>query len=192
MIHKFTLSTFLLALFSGSPASEKLILIQTTSGDITISLDFENAPMTSENFMKYVDSGFFNNTIFHRIIPGFVIQGGGFEHPMERKETLPPIKNEADNGLKNSRGTLSMARTSDPNSATSQFFINLVDNDFLDHKGKNQSGWGYAVFAKVVDGLEIIDRIAETPTASFNGMQDVPSSPITITNVSILNSSNTE
>ena len=192
MIHKFTLSTFLLALFSGSPASEKLILIQTTSGDITISLDFENAPMTSENFMKYVDSGFFNNTIFHRIIPGFVIQGGGFEHPMERKETLPPIKNEADNGLKNSRGTLSMARTSDPNSATSQFFINLVDNDFLDHKGKNQSGWGYAVFAKVVDGLDMIDRIAETPTASFNGMQDVPSSPITITNVSILNSSNTE
>ncbi len=192
MIHKITLSTFLLALFGSTPASEKLILIQTTSGDITISLDLENAPATSENFMKYVDSGFFNNTIFHRVIPGFVIQGGGFEHPMNRKETLPPIKNEADNGLKNSRGTLSMARTPDPDSATSQFFINLVDNDFLDHKGKNQSGWGYAVFAKVTSGLEVIDRIGETPTGHFNGMQDVPTSPITITNVSILNSSSTQ
>ena len=186
MFHKATLSTFLLCLIGSSSASETLIEVETTEGKLTIALDFKNAPTTSENFIKYVESGFYSNTIFHRVIPGFVIQGGGFEHPMNQKETLPPIENEADNGLKNARGTLSMARTSDPSSATSQFFINLVDNDFLDHKGKNPAGWGYAVFAKVVSGLEVIDRIADAPTASLNGMQDVPTSPITITNMTVV------
>ena len=156
---------------------------------ITIALDFEKAPITCSNFMRYVNSGFFDNTIFHRIIPGFVIQGGGFEYPMARKDTLPPIKNEADNLLKNTRGTLSMARTSNPDSATSQFFINTVDNAFLDHTGKNPSGWGYAVFAKVVEGLDIVDRIAATQTRAFNGMQDVPVSPITIKTMSLLEAS---
>ena len=125
MLQKFTISTFLLCLAGNGQTSENLILIETSEGNITIELDFKNAPSTSENFIKYVESGFFNNTIFHRVIPGFVIQGGGFEHPMSRKDTLDPIENEADNGLKNSRGTLSMARTSDPNSATSQFFIKI-------------------------------------------------------------------
>ena len=189
MLRTFILSTFLICLLNNSDASEKMILIDTTEGAITIALDFEKAPITCNNFMQYVNSGFFDNTIFHRVIPGFVIQGGGFEYPMTRKDTLPPIKNEADNLLKNTRGTLSMARTSDPGSATSQFFINTVDNAFLDHTGKNPSGWGYAVFAKVVEGLDIVDDIAATQTGAFNGMQDVPVSPITIKTMSLLEAS---
>ena len=189
MLRTFILSTFLICLLNNSDASEKMILIDTTEGAITIALDFEKAPITCNNFMQYVNSGFFDNTIFHRVIPGFVIQGGGFEYPMTRKDTLSPIKNEADNLLKNTRGTLSMARTSDPGSATSQFFINTVDNAFLDHTGKNPSGWGYAVFAKVVEGLDIVDDIAATQTGAFNGMQDVPVSPITIKTMSLLEAS---
>ena len=189
MLRTFILSTFLICLLNNSDASEKMILIDTTAGAITIALDFEKAPITCNNFMQYVNSGFFDNTIFHRVIPGFVIQGGGFEYPMTRKDTLSPIKNEADNLLKNTRGTLSMARTSDPGSATSQFFINTVDNAFLDHTGKNPSGWGYAVFAKVVEGLDIVDDIAATQTGAFNGMQDVPVSPITIKTMSLLEAS---
>jgi Peptidyl-prolyl cis-trans isomerase (rotamase) - cyclophilin family len=191
MLKNLTVSTILLCLAGSGQASENLVLIETSEGNITIELDFDKAPITSANFIKYVESGFFNNTIFHRVIPGFVIQGGGFEHPMNRKETLPPIENEADNGLKNLRGTLSMARTSDPNSATSQFFINLVNNDFLDYKSKDVAGWGYAVFAEITSGIEVIDRIASIPTTSFNGMQDVPTTPITINNVSLI-SGNTE
>jgi cyclophilin family peptidyl-prolyl cis-trans isomerase len=148
-----------------------MIRFETTLGDFTIELFEKEAPLSVANFLKYIDSGFFDGTIFHRIVPGFVIQGGGFTEDMTQKRTNPPVKNEADNGLKNSRGTLSMARTNDINSATSQFFVNLKDNDFLDHTRGN---FGYAVFAKVVDGMDIIDKIAAVETGRKRGFDDVP------------------
>ncbi len=140
-----------------------MIRFETTLGDFTIELFDKKAPETVQNFLKYIDSGFFDGTIFHRIVPGFVIQGGGFTEDMTQKRTQPPIKNEADNGLKNERGTLSMARTNDINSATSQFFVNLKDNDFLDHKRGN---FGYAVFARVTEGMDVIDKIAAVETGA--------------------------
>jgi cyclophilin family peptidyl-prolyl cis-trans isomerase len=148
-----------------------MIRFETTLGDFTIELFEKEAPLSVANFVKYIDSGFFDGTIFHRIVPGFVIQGGGFTEDMTQKRTNPPVKNEADNGLKNSRGTLSMARTNDINSATSQFFVNLKDNDFLDHTRGN---FGYAVFAKVVDGMDVIDKIAAVETGRKRGFDDVP------------------
>jgi peptidyl-prolyl cis-trans isomerase A (cyclophilin A) len=154
-----------------------MIILSTSLGDITIELFDAEAPVTVENFLQYVDDGFFNDTIFHRVIPGFVLQGGGFTTDMQEKETRPPIKNEAGNGLKNKRGALSMARTQEINSATSQFFINLKDNTFLDHGTRD---FGYAVFAKVTDGMEIVDRIAAVATGNAGMHQDVPLEPVVI------------
>jgi peptidyl-prolyl cis-trans isomerase A (cyclophilin A) len=154
-----------------------VVILSTSQGDIKIELDADKAPITVENFLGYVDEGFFNSTIFHRVIPDFMIQGGGFDRDMTRKETRSPIKNEADNGLTNERGTLAMARTNDVNSATSQFFINLKDNDFLNHGGRD---FGYAVFGKVIEGMDVVDKIAATRTTSRAGHRDVPVEPIVI------------
>jgi peptidyl-prolyl cis-trans isomerase A (cyclophilin A) len=154
-----------------------VVILSTSQGDIKVELDSEKAPITVKNFLGYVDDGFFEGTIFHRVIPGFMIQGGGFDREMERKETRGPIKNEADNGLSNERGTLAMARTSDVNSATSQLFINLKDNDSLNHGTRD---FGYAVFAKVVDGMDVVDKIAAAPTTNRKGHSDVPVDPIVI------------
>ena len=154
-----------------------MIILSTSLGDITIEPFDAEAPVTVENFLQYVDDGFFNDTIFHRVIPGFVLQGGGFTTGMKEKKTRPPIKNEAGNGLKNKRGTLSMARTQEINSATSQFFINLKDNAFLDHGTRD---FGYAVFAKVIDGMETVDRIASVATGNTGMHQDVPLEPVVI------------
>jgi peptidyl-prolyl cis-trans isomerase A (cyclophilin A) len=148
-----------------------MILFETTLGDFKIEFFEKEAPLSVANFRKYIDGGFFNGTIFHRIVPGFVIQGGGFTEDMTQKKTEAPIKNEADNGLKNSRGALSMARTNDINSATSQFFVNLKDNDFLDHSRGN---FGYAVFARVVEGMDVVDKIAAVETGRKRGFDDVP------------------
>ena len=134
-----------------------MITLRTTMGDISIELDFDNAPVTSANFLSYAKDNFYNDTIFHRVINGFMVQGGGMTSGMQQKETKAPIENEADNGLKNDIGTLAMARTADPHSASSQFFINVSNNDFLNHSGKNMQGWGYAVFGKVVEGMDVVD-----------------------------------
>ena len=154
-----------------------VVILSTSQGDIKVELDSEKAPITVENFLAYVDDGFFEGTIFHRVIPGFMIQGGGFDREMTQKDTRAPIKNEADNGLSNRRGTLAMARTSDVNSATSQFFINLKDNDFLNHGSRD---FGYAVFGRVLDGMAVVDKIAATRTTSRDGHSDVPVEPIVI------------
>ena len=143
-------------------------------GEIVLELDAENAPTTVKNFLHYVDSGHFNNTIFHRVIPGFVIQGGGMMSGMQEKPTGTPIQNEADNGFKNLAGTICMARTNDPHSATSQFFINLKDNHFLDHTEKSESGWGYAVFGRVVSGMDVVEQIAAVDTGNVGHHSDVP------------------
>ena len=148
-----------------------MIRFETTLGDFTIELMEKEAPLSVANFLSYIDDGFFDGTIFHRIIPGFVIQGGGFTEDMTQKRTQPPVKNEADNGIKNQRGTLSMARTNDVNSATSQFFVNLKDNDFLDH---SRGSFGYAVFARVTEGMDVVDKIAAVETGRRRGMDDVP------------------
>ncbi|WJM98718.1 peptidylprolyl isomerase [Pseudomonas defluvii] len=153
------------------------VLLTTSFGDIEVELDAEKAPISTQNFLGYVDSGFYNNTIFHRVIPGFMVQGGGFTKDMGLKETKEPIKNEADNGLRNTRGTLAMARTAAVNSATSQFFINHKDNNFLDHGGRD---FGYAVFGKVVKGLDVVDQIANVKTTTKAGMGDVPADPVMI------------
>jgi peptidyl-prolyl cis-trans isomerase A (cyclophilin A) len=148
-----------------------MIRFETNQGNFTVELFEKEAPVSAANFLKYVDDGFFDGTIFHRVIPGFMIQGGGFTEDMAQKRGQPPIKNEADNGLKNKRGTLSMARTNDINSATSQFFVNLKDNDFLDHSKGNV---GFAVFGRICDGIEVIDKIAAVETARRRGHEDVP------------------
>ena len=168
-----------------SKNNENLIMIKikTTSGDIEIKLYEEEAPISSENFKKYVKDGFFEGTIFHRVIPNFMVQGGGMTENMENKSTNAPIKNEANNGKKNLRGTLAMARTMEIDSATSQFFINLVDNSFLDHGDRD---FGYAVFGEVTNGMDIVDEIASTATGSKMGHQDVPTEPIMITEVSFI------
>ena len=160
-----------------------MIKIKTTSGDIEIKLYEEEAPISSENFKSYVKDGFFEGTIFHRVIPNFMVQGGGMTENMENKSTNAPIKNEANNGKKNLRGTLAMARTMEIDSATSQFFINLVDNSFLDHGDRD---FGYAVFGEVTDGMDIVDEIASSETGSKMGHQDVPIEPIMITEVSFI------
>jgi peptidyl-prolyl cis-trans isomerase B (cyclophilin B) len=150
------------------------VALETDKGKIVIELYPDKAPKTVQNFLDYVDAGHYNSTIFHRVIPNFMIQGGGMTASMKEKPTKPPVKNEADNGLKNQRGAVAMARTQVPDSATAQFFINTVDNDFLDFKNKTVQGWGYAVFGKVVEGLEVVDAIAKVKTTSRSGHQDVP------------------
>jgi peptidyl-prolyl cis-trans isomerase A (cyclophilin A) len=157
-----------------------MVVLSTTKGDIRIELHTDAAPETVRNFLQYVDDGFYDGTIFHRVVPGFVIQGGGFIADMRQKPTRPPIANEAANGLKNTRGALSMARTQDINSATSQFFINLKDNDVLDHGTRD---YGYAVFATVVEGMDVVDEIAAVATDSRGGHKGVPKDPIVIEHV---------
>jgi cyclophilin family peptidyl-prolyl cis-trans isomerase len=168
-----------------TPAGNPTVLIETTMGNITVELDMQNAPNTGENFLAYVDDGYFVGTTFHRVIPNFMIQGGGLTADMQDKPSgRAPIQNEANNGLENDRGTLAMARTGDPHSATSQFFINLKDNDFLNFTAETVQGWGYAVFARVIDGMDVVDAIAQVPTGNKGGHQNVPLEPITITAVS--------
>jgi len=168
-------------------ANNPQVLIETTMGNITIELDTQNAPNTSDNFLAYVDDGYFVDTTFHRVIPNFMIQGGGITANMQDKPSKrPPIKNEANNGLKNERGTLAMARTSDPHSATSQFFINHNDNGFLNFSSESMQGWGYAVFGRVTDGMDVVDAIAGVQTGNSGGHQDVPVETITITGASRL------
>ncbi len=174
-----TLIGFLI--MTAEPAlSEPTVIFSTTLGEITIELYPDKAPVTVENFLAYVDAGFFDKTIFHRVIPGFVLQGGGFTEDMKQKTTRSPIKNEAENGLKNERSTLSMARTSDINSATSQFFINLKDNSSLDH---GTGDFGYAVFARVTAGMDVVDKIAAVPTGNRGRFQDVPVKAVVIQSV---------
>jgi peptidyl-prolyl cis-trans isomerase B (cyclophilin B) len=151
-----------------------LVQFKTNHGDFTIKLNEELAPISSANFLEYVNSGHYNGTIFHRVIPNFMVQGGGMEPGMTQKETRNEIENEAQNGLKNMRGSVAMARTNDPHSASSQFFINVVDNDFLNHSAPTSQGWGYAVFAEVTEGMDVIDAIREVPTGSSGFHQDVP------------------
>ena len=177
---------FTLALLGGSALATPTAIIHTSMGDITVELDEDRAPATVANFRRYAEDGFYNDTIFHRVIPGFVIQGGGMEPGMKEKDTREPIENEADNGLKNLRGTLSMARTSDPHSASSQFFINLVDNGYLNHTSKTNAGWGYAVFGKVVAGLDVIDKIAAVKTGRSGMHRDVPVEDVIIEKTEIL------
>ena len=158
-----------------------MITLRTTQGDIAIELDFDKAPNTAANYLQYARDGFYNGTIFHRVIPGFMVQGGGMDAEMNEKESRESIENEADNGLANEIGTLAMARTSDPHSASSQFFINVSNNSFLNHSGKNSQGWGYAVFGKVVEGMDVVNAITEMETGSAGHHQDVPVETIEIT-----------
>ncbi len=162
-----------------------MITLHTNYGDITIELDHENAPLTAANFKQYAEDGYYDGTIFHRVIDGFMIQGGGMNPDMSEKETREPIQNEADNGLKNDRGTLAMARTMDPHSASAQFFINLKDNDFLNHSGKNEQGWGYCVFGKVTAGMETVDKIKAVETGNSGFHQDVPKDSVVIEKLTV-------
>ncbi len=167
-------------------AERTMVRFTTSEGVIDIELFNDKAPGTVQNFVEYVENGFYDGLIFHRVIPGFVIQGGGMEPGMKQRETRDPIENEADNGEKNLVGTLSMARTNNPHSASSQFFINLADNAFLDHTAKNAQGWGYAVFGKVSEGMEIVEKIAATTTTTVGPYQDVPENDIVITKAEVL------
>jgi len=162
-------------------SANPVVVLQTSKGDITIELDAVNAPISTENFLSYVRDGFYNGTVFHRVIPGFMIQGGGFTAVMKQKSPKKEIKNEATNGLKNQRGTLAMARTQVVDSATCQFFINLSDNEFLDHKGPAAQTFGYAVFGKVTAGMEVVDTIAKVATGTTGMHQDVPKEAVIIT-----------
>ena len=174
-----------LSLFAGAAAAENpQVSLQTSQGTITLELYADKAPETVKNFLAYVDDGFYDGTIFHRVIKDFMIQGGGYTADMEKKPTRDPIENEADNGLKNERGTVAMARTGDPHSATAQFFINHKDNAFLNHTGKTPRGWGYAVFGKVTDGMEVVDAIAKVPTGAKGPFpKDVPDTPVVIESI---------
>lgn len=157
-----------------------VVIFETSQGEISIELYPEKAPETVKNFIQYVNDKFYDGTIFHRVIPNFVVQGGGFDSKMSQKKTRTPIKNEADNGLLNKKGSLSMARTNDPHSASSQFFINLKDNDFLDFKSKSAQGWGYAVFAQVTKGMDVVEKMAKTKTGNAGPHRDVPVTPIVV------------
>lgn len=162
------------------------VKLQTSMGDVVIELDVEKAPVTAENFLQYVRDGFYDNTVFHRVINGFMVQGGGFEPGMKQKSTRAQIENEAANGLKNDAYTVAMARTSDPHSATAQFFINAADNAFLDFKSETSQGWGYAVFGRVVEGTEIVDAIEKVPTGRKGGHDDVPLEDVLIVRATVL------
>ena len=163
-----------------------MVIIHTTFGDIKLELDAEKAPKTVANFLNYAGEGYYDGTIFHRVIDNFMIQGGGFDTDMQQQACGDPVDNEADNGLKNDFGTVAMARTTDPHSATAQFFINVKDNVFLNHSGKSMQGWGYTVFGKVIEGSEVLDKIRAVATGSSNGHQDVPVDPIIIETVQIV------
>lgn len=162
------------------------VTLHTTMGEIKILLDGENAPKTTENFITYVKSGHYNDTLFHRVIDGFMIQGGGMDINMKEKRANKSIDNEANNGLKNERGTIAMARTADPHSAGAQFFINVADNDFLDFKTESDQGWGYAVFGKVIEGMDIVNQIKAIPTGNQGFHQDVPIEKIVITSAELV------
>ena len=162
-----------------------MIVLNTNHGAITLELYFDKAPLSAANFLDYAKSGFYDGTIFHRVIDNFMIQGGGFEPGLTQKENGEPIKNEADNGLPNVLGSVAMARTSDPHSATSQFFINVGDNGFLNHTSPSPQGWGYAVFGKVVDGLDVVNAIKGCKTGSIGGYQDVPTEDVIIESVTV-------
>lgn len=190
MLHRLCIFLLLLTLPIVAHASETEpaqgnVVMETTLGTIIIELFDDKAPLTCANFRQYVTDGFFNGLIFHRVIPGFVIQGGGFEPGMKKRTPRPPIVNEADNGLKNKRGTLSMARTQDIYSATSQFFINVADNTSLDHRSKTTSGFGYAVFGKVITGMDVVDAIVNTPTTTVGHYRDVPKTDVVMMKVYI-------
>ncbi len=176
------LSGVALAAGGGNP----VVLMSTSMGDVKIELDQAKAPKTVANFLAYVKDKFFDGTVFHRVIPGFMIQGGGFDKDMNQKKTKAPIENEASNGLKNLTGTLAMARTNDPNSATAQFFINVKDNAFLDHRDKTQAGYGYAVFGKVVSGMDVIQKIEHVQTTTRMPHQNVPVEPVIIKSITIV------
>jgi peptidyl-prolyl cis-trans isomerase B (cyclophilin B) len=163
-----------------------MIRMQTTKGVIDIELDAEKAPVTVENFLTYVKDGFYDGTIFHRVIDGFMVQGGGLEPGMKEKQTREPIKNEADNGLANDRGTIAMARTNDPHSATAQFFINVSDNTFLNFRSQSVDGWGYCVFGKVVEGMDVVDAIKGVATTTKGFHQDVPAEDVVIEKIEIV------
>ena len=163
-----------------------VVELDTNMGAIVIELNEEKAPKTVENFLNYVKSGHYDGTIFHRIIDGFMIQGGGMDAEMNEKATNAPVENEADNGLKNDAGTIAMARTQDPHSATSQFFVNVKDNDFLNHSGRNMQGWGYTVFGKVTSGMDVIEKMRGVPTARFGMHADVPKEPVVIKSATII------
>ncbi|WP_416874567.1 peptidylprolyl isomerase [Kitasatospora sp. SC0581] len=162
------------------------VKLSTNHGDIVLRLDAEKAPATVENFLRYVTDGFYDGTVFHRVIDNFMVQGGGMEPGLKRKETRAPIENEADNGLKNVKYSVAMARTGDPHSATAQFFINVADNDFLNHSGKNPQGWGYAVFGEVVEGQEVVDAIKAVATGSRAGHQDVPKEDVVLVKAEVV------
>jgi len=168
-----------------SAADSSTVEMQTNKGLIVLELDAVKAPVSVANFLAYANDGFFDGTIFHRVIPGFMIQGGGFTQDMGQKPTKAPIQNEADNGLTNEAGTVAMARTPVPNSATAQFFINVKDNRFLNHQSKTPQGWGYAVFGKVIEGMDVVRAIENVTTTSRGGHQDVPVEPVVIEKVSV-------
>lgn len=163
-----------------------MVKLSTNFGDITLELNAEKAPITVANFLQYVESGFYDGIIFHRVIDGFMIQGGGFDADMQQKKTKDEIKNEADNGLRNDNYTIAMARTSIPDSASSQFFINATDNDFLNHTAKTPSGWGYCVFGKVVEGMDVVDKIKKVKTTSKAGHRDVPVEAVIIEKATVV------
>lgn len=165
-----------------------MVILHTNFGDIKLELNAEKAPETVANFLRYVKKGHYDNTIFHRVIDGFMIQGGGFEPEMKEKDTAGPIENEADNGLKNVTGSIAMARTMDPHSATAQFFINVADNDFLNHTGKDAQSWGYAVFGKVVDGMDVVERIKSVLTGDSGFHQNVPVENVVIESAELVES----
>lgn len=163
-----------------------IVELDTTYGNIVIELNSEKAPITVANFIDYVESGHYDGLIFHRVIDGFMIQGGGMDSEMNEKRTGTPIKNEADNGLKNTTGTIAMARTSDPHSATAQFFINVRDNDFLNYSSPTPQGWGYAVFGRVIEGMDVVNQIKGVPTGRFGYHADVPTTPIVINSAKVV------
>jgi peptidyl-prolyl cis-trans isomerase A (cyclophilin A) len=168
-------------------AANTHVLLATSMGNIEIELFDDKAPISTQNFIDYVKQGHYDQTIFHRVIPGFMIQGGGFDASMNQKKTNAPIKNEADNGLRNERGTIAMARTSQVDSATSQFFINVVNNNSLNHSGTSPSAYGYAVFGQVVKGMDVVDKIVAVETGNVGGHQNVPRQPVTIISADVLN-----
>ncbi|MDJ0987214.1 MAG: peptidylprolyl isomerase [Desulfobacterales bacterium] len=172
-------AVLLMTLTAAADENPKVVL-ETSKGKIVLELNANKAPQTVKNFLAYVDAGFYSNTVFHRVIPNFMIQGGGFTVDMQQKETRAAIRNEAANGLLNQRGTIAMARTPNPHSATAQFFINTKNNDFLNYKGKTSQGWGYAVFGQVVEGMDVVDRISKVQTVTRGRFRDVPAEPIVI------------
>lgn len=182
----FLFSTLSFATENKMSNTHSKVKLTTSLGDVVIQLEDEKAPLSAANFLGYVKQGFYSGTIFHRVIPGFMAQGGGFDSSFKQKETNAPIKNEADNGLKNKRGTLAMARTNDPHSATAQFFINYKDNSFLDHTSPSPSGWGYAVFGEIVEGMDVVDAMAKQATGNRGPHQDVPKTDIVIDKAEVI------